>query len=215
VRRETRDERRETRDERRETREGDALVKRLLGSKLILLCSGMLAGCIDVPDGIEPVEGFEVDSYLGEWYEIARLDHSFEENLQAVTARYSRRDDGGLEVVNRGFNVVTGEWEEANGKVFFVREADIGYLRVSFFGPFYGAYVIFELGNLPQTGSDYDYDYAFVTGNSRGYLWLLARSPEIGARVREQFIERSKALGFNTERVIFVCHEAPLSDPAP
>ena len=64
--------------------------------------STLLVGCTGIPDGTEPVTGFELERYLGEWYEIARLDHSFEEGLDCVTATYSLRDDGGVKVINRG-----------------------------------------------------------------------------------------------------------------
>jgi apolipoprotein D and lipocalin family protein len=43
---------------------------------------------------IEKSFPFELEKYLGTWYEIARFDHSFERDLQGVTATYSLRDDG-------------------------------------------------------------------------------------------------------------------------
>ena len=111
----------------------------------LLLLTALLAGCVGRPDGVEPVSGFDIDRYLGTWYEIARLDHSFERGLSRVTANYSPRADGGVRVVNRGFDAAAGEWREAEGKAYFVEDPDLGYLKVSFFGPFYGAYVVFRL----------------------------------------------------------------------
>ena len=64
----------------------------------------MLAGCLGTPDGVKPVSNFDADAYLGTWYEIARLDHSFERGLSRVTAEYSRREDGGIRVINQGFS---------------------------------------------------------------------------------------------------------------
>lgn len=159
-----------------------------------------LAGCVGVPRGIEPVENFELERYLGKWYEIARLDHSFERGLQQITAEYSMRDDGGVHVVNRGYATEEGEWEQAEGKAYFVRSPNEGYLKVSFFGPFYGSYVVFELDHE-------DYGYAFISGPNRSYLWLLARSPEIGEAVRERFVARTRDLGFDTGELIFVEHD--------
>ena len=49
----------------------------------------ILNGCLGMPENVEPVDEFEVDRYLGRWYEIARLDHSFEKGLSQVTATYS------------------------------------------------------------------------------------------------------------------------------
>jgi apolipoprotein D and lipocalin family protein len=150
-----------------------------------------------MPEGVRPVSGFELDRYLGTWYEIARLDHSFERGLSRVTAEYSLRDDGGVRVVNRGFDAASGEWKEAVGKAYFVNGNDVGYLKVSFFGPFYGAYVVFELDHE-------NYGHAFISGPDTSYLWLLARTPSVSEDVIDRFVERSAALGFDTDSLIFV-----------
>ena len=158
-------------------------------------CS-LLSGCLVVPDGIEPVDNFEINRYLGKWYEIARLDHSFERGLQAVTAEYSMREDGGIRVINSGLNTDTQANQEAEGRAYFVEEPGLGYLKVSFFGPFFGSYVIFEL--------DENYQYAFIAGNTTNYLWLLARTPEVSEALVDQFISRASQLGFDTSQLIFV-----------
>ena len=161
----------------------------------------LLAGCTGMPTGVEPVKGFELDRYLGKWYEIARLDHSFERGMQNVTAEYSMRDDGGVRVVNRGYITDKGEWDEAEGKAYFVEESDQGYLKVSFFGPFYGSYVVFEL--------DDNYRYAFISGPDTSYLWLLAREPVIDPEVMQRFKSRAKELGFDLRELIMVNHSTP------
>lgn len=168
--------------------------------RVLLFLTIFLSACVSKPEGIEPVAGFDAERYLGEWYEIARLDHRFERGLQAVTAEYSRRDDGGIRVINRGYNVDSGEWQESEGKAYFVESPDLGYLKVSFFGPFYGAYVVFELDKE-------NYDYSFITGNSRDYLWLLARSPQVPDEVRQRFLRQARERGFATEDLIWVDHE--------
>jgi apolipoprotein D and lipocalin family protein len=164
---------------------------------LLLLAPFLSIACLGTPEGVRPVTGFELERYLGTWYEIARLDQSFERGLTRVTAEYSRREDGGLRVVNRGYDAAAGEWREAVGKAYFVEDADVAYLKVSFFGPFYGSYVVFELDRE-------DYDYAFVAGPDHSYLWLLARSPAVEEGLRERFVERAGALGFDTSSLIFV-----------
>jgi apolipoprotein D and lipocalin family protein len=160
----------------------------------------ILTGCVSLPQGIEPVDDFELHRYLGKWYEIARLDHSFERGLSHVSAEYSLREDGGVRVVNRGFAAEQSQWKKAEGKAYFVREPNQGYLKVSFFGPFYGSYVIFELDRT-------NYQYAFVTGPNRSYLWLLARTPRVDKEIIDRFIDRSRELGFDTQSLIFVEHE--------
>ena len=101
---------------------------------LIIITSFLLHGCLGMPQSVAPVTPFELDRYLGQWYEVARLDHSFERGLTEVTADYSLRDDGGVAVVNRGYSAAKGEWQEAEGKAYFVNSPDEAYLKVSFFG---------------------------------------------------------------------------------
>jgi len=168
--------------------------------RLLLACSlVLLAACVGVPKGITPVDGFDESRYLGTWYEVARLDHSFERGMSNVTATYSVREDGGIDVLNRGYREDEGEWDEAKGRAYFVEDRQTGYLKVSFFGPFYGAYVVFGLDKQ-------DYGHAFVAGPNRDYLWLLARTPEVEETVMAQFLERAGALGFATEALIFPSH---------
>lgn len=165
----------------------------LLAGALIV----MLGGCVGYPETVQPVTGFELDRYLGKWYEIARLDHSFERGLERVTAAYSRREDGGVRVVNRGYSPADQEWKEAEGKAYFVRGPDEGYLKVSFFGPFYGAYVVFELDKD-------DYQYAFVSGPDTSYLWLLARTPAVSEALKTRFVREARRRGFETDELVFV-----------
>ena len=157
----------------------------------------MLPGCTGIPEGLQPVDEFEIDRYLGKWYEIARLDHSFERGLSHVSAEYSLRKDGGLRVINRGYDVNSNEWSSAEGKAYFVRDKNQGYLKVSFFVPFYGNYVVFELDKD-------NYQYAFVTSNTKNLLWLLARTPEVSPELKTRFISHVNNLGFDADAIIFV-----------
>lgn len=167
--------------------------------KLLPLVLLVLAGCTGIPEGIEPVEDFELEPYLGTWYEIARLDHSFERGLSNVTASYSLRDDGGVAVVNRGFDVDKGRWEQATGKAYFVDEPGVGRLKVSFFGPFYGAYNIFALGE--------NYEYSMVAGPNRSYLWILARETQLPKEQLNDLLAKAEAAGYETAGLIFVEHD--------
>lgn len=171
------------------------LMRRWFYLFLGLLC---LSACAGTPEGIQPVTGFQVERYLGKWYEIARLDHPFERGLEQVSAEYSLRDDGDLRVLNRGFNTSKQKFEEAEGRAKFVGQPDVGQLKVSFFGPFYGGYNIVEL--------DPNYQHVLVTGNDRDYLWILARTPQLEAAVQQRLVEKAKSLGFATDQLIFVKH---------
>ncbi|EKO5190637.1 lipocalin family protein [Vibrio vulnificus] len=164
---------------------------------LLLALSITLTGCLGMPETVKPVDEFNLHNYLGKWYEIARLDHSFEEGLTQVTAEYTLKDDGGVAVVNKGFLADENQWKEAEGKAYFVNGDSEGYLKVSFFGPFYGSYVVFALDKT-------DYQYAFVSGPNTDYLWLLARTPTVDQSLIDTFVSMAKERGFDTERLIFV-----------
>lgn len=166
----------------------------------LFLTALLVTGCAGMPEGVTPIKDFDLNRYLGKWYEIARLDHSFERGLERITAEYSLREDGGVTVLNTGYSTVTDEWKKAEGRAYFVDSSNQGHLKVSFFGPFYGSYVVFEI-------DEKNYEYAFVSGPDKSYLWLLARTPELPEKVIEKFKQRSKRLGFDISKLIFVKHE--------
>lgn len=167
--------------------------------RLLALLALLLGGCVSLPENVRPVGDFRLERYLGTWYEIARLDHSFERGLSRVTAEYSLRDDGGVRVLNRGFSLRDGKWKQAEGRAYFVQDPFTGFLKVSFFGPFYGSYVIFELDHE-------DYGYAVVSGPDTSYLWILARQPHMDEALKKDLVARAAARGFRTGDLIFVEH---------
>ena len=170
------------------------MIKRLLFFIPILILA-----CVNIPENVTPVTGFNIDQYLGTWYEIVRLDHSFERGLERVTAKYSLRDDGGITVVNRGFDPKKKRWKETVGKAYFVGDSDIGMLKVSFLGPFYASYNIIDLDKK-------SYSYSLVCGPKKSYLWILAREPHMEESLKSELISKAKSLGFETEKMIQVVH---------
>ncbi|QGU89155.1 lipocalin family protein [Erwinia sorbitola] len=148
------------------------------------------------PQGVTPISGFNAERYLGSWYEIARLDHRFERGLDHVTATYSKRDDGGLKVVNRGFNTRKQRWQESIGKAYFTGPADQAALKVSFFGPFYGGYNVIAL--------DSNYQHALVCGPNRDYLWILSRTPQLDAGIKAELLAKARSAGFAVDQLIWV-----------
>jgi apolipoprotein D and lipocalin family protein len=166
---------------------------------LYFLVSLLLCGCTGLPDGIQPVQNFDLNRYLGTWYEIARLDHSFERGLTRVTAEYSLREDGSVKVINRGYDNAKERWQVAEGKARFGQSSDMGYLEVSFFGPFYGSYVIVDLDHTA-------YQYALVCGPNKKYLWLLSRQPNMDTVTRTMLLNHARDQGFAVDKLIFVPH---------
>lgn len=159
-----------------------------------------VTACTGAPEGVTVVTGFDLNRYLGTWYEIARLDHPFERGLSNITATYSLRDNGGVKVINRGYNVEDKEWDVAEGKAYFVGDENMGQLKVSFFGPFYGGYNVIE---LDKDG----YQYSMVAGPDRSYLWILSRTPTMNPDVLQGLIAKARELEFATDELIFVEHD--------
>jgi Bacterial lipocalin len=170
-------------------------MKNLLFAALLLL-----SACTGIPEGLQAVDGFEVQRYVGTWYEIARLDHKFERGLEKISATYTLNDDGGIDVLNQGWNVATGEWKKAEGKAYFIDSADKGRLKVSFFGPFYGGYNIIALDKK-------NYDYVMVAGPDKSYFWLLSRTKQLPKATVDSLVAQAKNWGFATDKLIFVKQE--------
>lgn len=165
---------------------------------LILSFALTLAACSTAPpEGLRPVTSFDLNRYLGQWYEIARLDHSFERGMSDVSATYQLQEDGSVKVINRGYDTQRGAWKEAVGRAQFIGDPSTASLKVSFFGPFYGGYHVLALDQE-------SYRWALVAGPDRGYLWILARDKLLSAEVREQLLAQAKSFGFATDKLIWV-----------
>ena len=170
--------------------------------KLLLLVLLLLNSCMGVPENVEIVDGVKPEQYLGTWYEISRLDHSFERGLDNVTAHYEQNADGSIKVINRGYNREDKKWDEAVGKAYFIEKPNadntyLGKLKVSFFGPFYGAYNIIALDKVY-------YNYVMICGPGKDYLWILSRTPELTYPIKQELVSQANALGFATDKLIYV-----------
>lgn len=157
-----------------------------------------LFSCSTIPKGVKAVEPFDKESYLGKWYEIARIDFKFEKDLNNTTAEYSLNTDGTIKVVNKGYNTKKEKWQEAVGKAKFVGDDNVAMLKVSFFGPFYSGYNVIAI--------DADYKHALIAGDSHKYLWILSREPNIPEEVKQSYLKVAQGYGFNTSDLLWVEH---------
>lgn len=176
-------------------------IKYISGLAFLGIVAGVLivnACSPGIPKKAEAVKPFDIERYLGKWYEIARMDVRFERNLNNTTAHYSLYNDGTIKVVNRGYNYITGEWKEATGKAKPVAE-NTGRLKVSFFGPFYSGYNIIAL--------DDEYRYSLVAGNGLQYLWILSRETSVPESVKQNYLSLAKDIGYDTSALIWVEHD--------
>lgn len=162
------------------------------------------SSCVSIPKGATAVKPFELEKYLGKWYEIARKDFKYEKNLNNVTASYSLNDNGTVKVVNRGFDYTKNEWKESVGKAKPVGDPKEGRLKVSFFGPFYGGYNIIDL--------DPNYQYALIAGDNLKNLWILSRKTSIPQDIKNRFLEKAGKIGYDTGDLVWVEHDKNNAD---
>lgn len=177
-------------------------------AKLILGLAGLAAGYglyrashPRIPSHIRPVADFDLNRYLGRWYEIARLENRFEKGLIQTRAEYSLRWNGSVRVVNSGFDPWQSRIVKSVGTARFQRSNDIAALKVSFFSPFYGGYNIVDL--------DRDYRWAIVVGSSRRYFWALSREPLLDEELRLRIVSRAVTLGIRPSELVWVPHDVP------
>jgi len=145
-------------------------------------------GC---PPQVAPMPDFDLQKYLGVWYEIERFDSSFEDGLECVTANYSRLDNSTVRVINQGYDPIEMEPSLANGTAV-VRDPRVpNALAVSFPFRFLGFEIDFSTGNYDI----YDVDYnSHVTVYSCSnfwifhveYGWVLSRTPELDAGLTQK-----------------------------
>lgn len=177
---------------------------RISFTSLFVMAGLLFFSCSSIPKGVDAVKGFEIERYLGQWYEIARTDNKFERDLDNVTANYTQAEDGRINVLNRGYNYVEGTWDSAEGIAKFRGSSDVAELKVSFFGPFYSGYNVVALDDA--------YQYALVMGRNLDYLWILSRTTGIPDAVRDDYLALADDIGYDTSALIWVNHDKAEKD---
>ncbi len=152
-----------------------------------------------LPEGATPVSDFELDKYLGVWYELGRMNYYWEkENLINVSAEYGLNDDGTVSVKNRGYDEEKEKWQEFIGKAKFRGDNTMAAFDVSFFGPIWAGYNVLSV--------DDDYSYALVAGRNTDYMWILSRDLDIPAGVKLKYVAMLNEIGYDTEAINWVEH---------
>lgn len=174
-------------------------MKYLIYLSALILITG-IGGCTNTKLMVNnsTVKDLKISKFLGNWYEIARYPHSFEKNLVGVTATYSMRDDGKINVLNQGYKyTLDGEHSSATGKAKIKDPSNPAHLRVSFFWIFYSDYLVMELDNE-------NYDWAVIGSSSPNYLWILSRTPQLDDKVLNDIKSKIEARGYDLDKLIMV-----------
>lgn len=179
-------------------------TKNLIIGGSVLLAAGagtalaILKSRASIPKGAQAVKPFDVNKYLGNWYEIARLDFHFEKDITNATAEYSLNEDNTIKVVNRGYDLKQEKWDESTGKAKFAESPDEAKLKVSFFGPIWSGYNVLAI--------DPQYKYALVAGRNLNYMWLLSREKTMPEKIRKEYLKKAYELGYDISKLVWTKH---------
>jgi apolipoprotein D and lipocalin family protein len=144
------------------------------------------------------VKELSLDRYLGVWYEIGRFPNKFEKDMVAVTATYTLRHDGKINVVNQGkLKTLDGKLKIARGKAKMPNRDEPGKLKVSFFLFFYADYFVMELDQE-------NYQWALIGSSTSDYLWILSRTPHMTEDIYQKIIIKAKDRGYDIDKIIKV-----------
>jgi apolipoprotein D and lipocalin family protein len=150
---------------------------------------------------MQTVDAVDVDRYVGNWFEIARLPNSFQDEcIGDVTASYATRSDGRLDVVNR-CRTEDGAIE-ARGVARIVDIETRARLKVRF-APAVLSFLPFVWGDYWILGLGHDYSWAVVGSPDRKYLWILARTPALDWERYTLALATASANGFAVERLLY------------
>lgn len=149
-----------------------------------------------VPHGVRPLEPFDLQRYLGRWYELARLDAGASRGLTDTSIEFSQSPHGQVQALHRGFDPQAWQWRHARASVRPAGRPDVGYLKISFIWPATASHVV--------VAADDDYRHAVACGHNREQLWLLARSPQVKSVVRAALLEQARVAGFDVDSLLWV-----------
>lgn len=173
--------------------------------KSLFLLTAAAAGAViyniwkPVKSNLPVITDFDINRYLGTWYEIARLDFFWEKGLKNVTALYSLQEDGNIKVQNSGVRIKDNKPKQSIGKAKFQQAPHIGSLKVSFFGLFYSGYHIMHIAG--------DYEYALVFGDNLDYLWILSRTKDIPEDIKNKYLHYAQQAGYDIEKLTWTLQE--------
>jgi len=173
--------------------------KSLIALSAVALGSVLYNYLKPIRSNVEVVRNFDINKYLGLWYEIARLDFKHEKNLRNVSATYEFNEDGSIKVLNQGIDMRTGELKQRTGKAKFIDSETEGALKVSFFGPFYSGYNIVQLNP--------NYEDVLIFGENLDYMWILSRTKELSEDRKKIYLDYALAYGYQIQNLVWTNQE--------
>ena len=166
--------------------------------------------------GVEPsspvitVDSVDLDSYLGRWYEVRRIENDFQDNEPSAgdgpcfntTADYSLLPSGKINVINTCYR--TSGPEVAVAKAHSVSGSNNAKLKVNFTGiPILewlgigsGDYWILALG---EKSVENLYSWVLVGAPKLDYGWILSRTPDLSEAEIDLALSKAETLGYDRD----------------
>lgn len=173
--------------------------------KSLLALTAVAAGAViyniwkPVKSNLPVIQDFDIDRFLGKWYEVARMDFYWEKGLKNVTAEYTQNEDGSIRVDNQGAKIKNNKPKQSIGKAKFAGEKNAGALKVSFFGPMYSGYNIMHV--------DEDYQYALIFGDNLDYIWILSRTKTIPYNIKKMYLDYAERSGYDIHQITWTIQD--------
>jgi len=152
--------------------------------KIFILLSAVLIGSASWSNSVVAVQDFDLNRYLGKWYEISRIPNRFERNCVGVTAEYALRPDGKVSVLNTcKKGNLDAPSRVANGIATLVEGAKLTVTFTPLLPFIKGDYWVLYIAD--------DYSLAVVGEPERKFGWVLSRTPQIS---NQQLARANQAL---------------------
>ena len=159
------------------------------------------------------VQQLDLDRYMGQWFEIARMPNSHERDCAAdVVTTYQRISETAVDVAT-ACRHADGE-EERMEVIARVRDT-VSKAKLEL------RYAPRALGWIPFVWDDYwvldvapTYAYALVGEPGRESLWILARTPRLDDATYDQLVAAAAAQGFDTGKLARTPQSGRLSSSA-
>lgn len=172
-------------------------VKNLGMVSVLIIANSMTWAEVKTP--VSAVKQFDVDRYLGTWYEIARLPNRFQKACVKGNQAHYEKVAQNIGVTNR-CQMDNGEWKTAEAMAY-PQNAIGSELKVSFL-PKYLRWIPFTTGDYWVMRIDEGYQVALVGEPSREFLWILARTPTIDPAVIEDYLKTATEQGYDVRTMI-------------
>lgn len=156
---------------------------------------------------VQTVAKVDLDRYLGQWFEVARFPNRFQRQCEGdVMARYARRPDRRLDVVNT-CRTSGGAMDSAAGVARVVDPQTSAKLKVRF-APAALSFLPMVWGDYWVIGLASDYSWAVVGSPDRNYLWVLSRTPGLGTDAMVAAMQAVRENGFDANKLVATRHAA-------